>query len=238
MHILKQYLLTFTLAFGAVMAIAIFIVQQSVPVAADAMPVQIILDAGHGGEDGGASTANGVPESQINLEIASRMEDLFALVGRPVQMIRTEDISIYSPGAETLSQKKVSDLKNRVSMINSTENALLVSIHQNTYTDSKYHGAQVFYAATADSEALGKHLQTQLATFLDSNNMRKAKEASKSIYLMQNIQCTGVLVECGFLSNPQEAEQLQDETYQKQLSAVLVGGIAAYLEGKSEESEV
>lgn len=68
--------------------------------------------------------------------------------------------------------------------------------------------------------------------------MRKAKEASKSIYLMQNIQCTGVLVECGFLSNPQEAEQLQDETYQKQLSAVLVGGIAAYLEGKSEESEV
>lgn len=238
MHILKQYLLTFTLAFGAVMAIAIFIVQQSVPVAADAMPVQIILDAGHGGEDGGASTANGVPESQINLEIASRMEDLFALVGRPVQMIRTEDISIYSPGAETLSQKKVSDLKNRVSMINSTENALLVSIHQNTYTDSKYHGAQVFYAATADSEALGNHLQTQLATFLDSTNMRKAKEASKSIYLMQNIQCTGVLVECGFLSNPQEAEQLQDETYQKQLSAVLVGGIAAYLEGKSEESEV
>lgn len=143
------------------------------------------------------------------------MEDLFALVGRPVQMIRTEDISIYSPGAETLSQKKVSDLKNRVSLINSTENALLVSIHQNTYTDSKYHGAQVFYAATADSEALGKHLQTQLATFLDSTNMRKAKEASKSIYLMQNIQCTGVLVECGFLSNPQEAEQLQDETYQK-----------------------
>lgn len=238
MRILKQYLLTFTLAFGAVMAIAIFIVQQSVPVTADAMPVQIILDAGHGGEDGGASTANGVPESQINLEIATRMEDLFALVGRPVQMIRTEDISIYSPGAETLSQKKVSDLKNRVLMINSTENALLVSIHQNTYTDSKYHGAQVFYAATADSEALGKHLQTQLATFLDSNNMRKAKEASKSIYLMQNIQCTGVLVECGFLSNPQEAEQLQDETYQKRLSAVLVGGIAAYLEGKSEESEV
>ena len=95
MRILKQYLLTFTLAFGAVMAITIFIVQQSVPVTAEAMPVQIILDAGHGGEDGGASTANGVPESQINLEIATRMEDLFALVGRPVQMIRTEDISIY-----------------------------------------------------------------------------------------------------------------------------------------------
>lgn len=93
--------------------------------------------------------------------------------------------------------------------------------------------------ATADSEALGKHLQTQLATFFGiPPTCSNAKEASKSIYLMQNIQCTGVLVECGFLSNPQEAEQLQDETYQKQLSAVLVGGIAAYLEGKSEESEV
>lgn len=161
------------------MAITIFIVQQSVPVTAEAMPVQIILDAGHGGEDGGASTANGVPESQINLEIATRMEDLFALVGRPVQMIRTEDISIYSPGAETLSQKKVSDLKNRVSLINSTENALLVSIHQNTYTDSKYHGAQVFYAATADSEALGKHLQTQLATFLGFHQHAQGKRGLK-----------------------------------------------------------
>lgn len=238
MRILKQYLLTFTLAFGAVMAIAIFIVQQAVPVTADSAPVQIILDAGHGGEDGGASTANGVPESQINLEVALRMEDLFALVGQPVQMVRREDVSIYSAGAQTLSQKKVSDLKNRVEMINDTQNALLISIHQNTYTDSKYHGAQVFYAATADSEALGTHLQAQLAAFLDPANLRKAKEASKSIYLMQNIQCTGVLVECGFLSNPQEAAKLQEESYQKQLSAVLVGGVAAYLEGKSEESEV
>ncbi|MBS6366627.1 MAG: N-acetylmuramoyl-L-alanine amidase [Clostridiales bacterium] len=238
MRILKQYLLTFTLAFGAVMAIAIFIVQQAVPVTADSAPVQIILDAGHGGEDGGASTASGVPESQINLEVALRMEDLFALVGQPVQMVRREDVSIYSAGAQTLSQKKVSDLKNRVEMINDTQNALLISIHQNTYTDSKYHGAQVFYAATADSEALGTHLQAQLAAFLDPANLRKAKEASKSIYLMQNIQCTGVLVECGFLSNPQEAAKLQEESYQKQLSAVLVGGVAAYLEGKSEESEV
>ena len=114
----------------------------------------------------------------------------------------------------------------------------LISIHQNTYTDSKYHGAQVFYAATADSEALGTHLQAQLAAFLDPANLRKAKEASKSIYLMQNIQCTGVLVECGFLSNPQEAAKLQEESYQKQLSAVLVGGVAAYLEGTSEESDV
>ena len=238
MRILKQYLLTFTLAFGAVMAIAILIVQQAVPVTADSAPVQIILDAGHGGEDGGASTASGVPESQINLEVALRMEDLFALVGQPVQMVRREDVSIYSAGAQTLSQKKVSDLKNRVEMINDTQNALLISIHQNTYTDSKYHGAQVFYAATADSEALGTHLQAQLAAFLDPANLRKAKEASKSIYLMQNIQCTGVLVECGFLSNPQEAAKLQEESYQKQLSAVLVGGVAAYLEGKSEESEV
>ena len=107
----------------------------------------VIIDAGHGGIDGGATSCTGVLESTLNLEIALRLNDLLTLLGMDTTMIRTTDTSIYTEG-NTIAAQKVSDLKERARIVNDTENAILISIHQNTFSNSKYSGAQVFYAAT------------------------------------------------------------------------------------------
>lgn len=192
-------------------------------------PATVIVDAGHGGEDGGASTAAGVPESEINLQIALRMEQMLAFSGVEPYMIRSTDVSVYSDGCNTLSEKKVSDLKNRVKTINGISNGILVSIHQNHFSEGSSCGAQVFYAKTPDSRELAELLQLSLQA-LNANNHRKTKPA-ESIYLMKHIETTGVLVECGFLSNHQEGLLLQQPDYQKKLSAAICSALGRYLEG-------
>ena len=200
-------------------------------------PVTVILDAGHGGEDGGASTADGVLESGINLEIALRLRDLLAFAGVDTQMIRDADTAVYSGDCRTISQKKVSDLKNRVSMVNTVENGLLVSIHQNYFEQTKYCGAQVFFAKTDGSKALAERIQQSLRENVDAANHRQCKP-SQSVYLMEHIECTGVLIECGFLSNYEEAKRLQTDAYQKKLSAAICGAITEYLSEREERHEI
>lgn len=200
-------------------------------------PVTVILDAGHGGEDGGASTADGVLESGINLEIALRLRDLLAFAGVDAQMIRDTDTAVYSGDCRTISQKKVSDLKNRVSMVNTVENGLLVSIHQNYFEQTKYCGAQVFFAKTDGSKALAERIQQSLRENVDAANHRQCKP-SQSVYLMEHIECTGVLIECGFLSNYEEAKRLQTDAYQKKLSAAICGAITEYLSEREERHEI
>lgn len=189
--------------------------------------VCIIIDPGHGGVDGGATSCTGILESQINLEMALRINDLFQLLGYETRMIRDQDVSIYTKG-ETISQKKISDLKERVRIVNETPNALLISIHQNHYTDQRYRGAQVFYPPTDKSDILANTLQTAFSTSIDPNNHRHSQKA-KGIYLMEHIHCTGVLIECGFLSNPEEEQKLRNGTYQKMLSAVIVTTVDRFL---------
>lgn len=186
--------------------------------------VCVIIDAGHGGEDGGASSCTGVLESQINLEISLRLNDLLHLLGYQTRMIRTTDTAIYSEG-ETLSAKKVSDLKNRVAIVNETDNALLVSIHQNTFPDGRYSGAQVFYSKDANSKQLADHLQTALIQNLNPGSRRRAKP-SDGIYLMQHIQQPGILVECGFISNAEEDSKLRSPEYQQKLACVIATEVA------------
>ena len=200
-------------------------------------PVTVILDAGHGGEDGGASTADGVLESGINLEIALRLRDLLAFAGVDAQMIRDTDTAVYSGDCRTISQKKVSDLKNRVSMVNTVENGLLVSIHQNYFEQTKYCGAQVFFAKTDGSKALAERIQQSLRENVDAANHRQCKP-SQSVYLMEHIECTGVLIECGFLSNYEEAKRLQTDAYQKKLTAAICGAITEYLSEREERHEI
>ena len=200
-------------------------------------PVTVILDAGHGGEDGGASTADGVLESGINLEIALRLRDLLAFAGVDTQMIRDTDTAVYSGDCRTISQKKVSDLKNRASMVNAVENGLLVSIHQNYFEQTKYCGAQVFFAKTDGSKALAERIQQSLQENVDAANHRQCKP-SQSVYLMEHIECTGVLIECGFLSNYEEAKRLQTDAYQKKLSAAICGAITEYLSEREERHEI
>jgi N-acetylmuramoyl-L-alanine amidase len=207
---------------------------QSAEVAAvAALPITVIVDAGHGGEDGGAATASGVLESHLNLQIALRMEQFLALCGIEPMMIREDDVSIYTGSCNTLSEKKVSDLKNRVQIVNAVPNGLLVSIHQNHFSQSRYSGAQVFYASTEGSRDLAQEVQNELRIALNNDNHREIKEAS-SVYLMQHIDCTGILVECGFLSNPEEANLLQKDEYQKKLTCAICGAVSRYLEGSSQ----
>lgn len=187
----------------------------------------IVIDPGHGGEDGGAVSCTGRMESEYNLVISRRLDDLLHLLGYRTRMTRTSDVSIYTTG-NTLAQKKVSDLKERVRIVNETGNALLVSIHQNQFSDSRYSGAQVFYAKTAGSKDLGQKLQAELVAALNPGSNRKSKPVS-GVYLLENIPCAGVLVECGFLSNPQEEAMLRNTDYQKKLCCVLAATLHQYL---------
>ena len=166
-------------------------------------------------------------ESEYNLAISRRLDDLLHLLGYQTLMTRKSDVSIYTTG-DTIARKKISDLKERVRIVNETSNALLVSIHQNPFGDSRYSGAQVFYAHTEGSQELGRQLQTQLVSALNPGSNRKSKPIS-GVYLMEKISCTGVLIECGFLSNPREETRLRDSDYQKRLCCVIAAVISQHL---------
>lgn len=217
----------------AVIAAAVFLGTNAYTTAAVAeengtIPMTVVIDAGHGGEDGGAVSADGIRESTINLQIALRLNDLFHLLGTETVMTRTEDVSLHVDDNATIAAKKVSDLKNRVELVNGIANPLLVSIHQNMFEEAKYDGTQVFYAPTSGSRALAESLQAIVAASLDPTNRRAAKPA-ETVYLMQNIRCAGILVECGFLSNPAECAKLCTDGYQKQLSIAIASGVTDYL---------
>lgn len=194
----------------------------------------VIIDAGHGGEDGGAVADNGTYESNINLQIALKLRDLFHLLGIKTKMVRTENVSIYTEGS-TIAAKKVSDLKERVRLVNSTENALLISIHQNHYSESQYSGAQVFYTNTNGSKTLASQLQSALVSTVNPGSKRQCKRAD-GVYLMQHIQCVGVLVECGFLSNSAESAKLQTDDYQRKLCCVMASVCSKYINNSGDFS--
>ena len=142
-------------------------------------------------------------------------------------MIRTRDESVYKEG-NSIAAKKVSDLKERVRIVNETEDAILISIHQNTFSDSRYHGAQVFYGPKGESKTLAEEMQHAFCKTINPGSNRKIKKAD-GIYLMQHIDCTGILVECGFLSNPQEEALLRSKDYQQKLVCVIGGALSQFL---------
>lgn len=196
---------------------------RTVTTIAENIPVErsitFVIDAGHGGEDGGASSCTGVLESQLNLQIARRLEDLFHFLGYQTVMIRRSDISVYTEG-KTIAQKKISDLKERVRIVNETAGAFLISIHQNIFADSRYAGAQVFYNQEGDAENIARLLQQAMVTSLNPGSNRQCKPAD-GIYLMQHSKRPGILVECGFLSNPEEERKLREGEYQKHICCVI-----------------
>ena len=187
----------------------------------------IVIDAGHGGIDGGATSCSGVLESKLNLEIALRLDDLMHLLGYDTRMIRTTDTSIHVQG-NTIASQKISDLKERVKIVNSQDAGILISIHQNTFSDSRYSGAQVFYAENKSSQELAKHIQDVLILGLNPNSNRQIKKAD-GIYLLEHIQKPGILIECGFLSNPEEERKLRSADYQKEICCVIGVTLSNYL---------
>ena len=186
----------------------------------------VVIDAGHGGEDGGAVSSAGTVESGLNLAIALRLDAVLALYGVDTVLLRTEDVSLHDPDAQTLREKKASDLRNRAEMVEAIPNALLVSIHQNTYAgSSRYRGAQVFYADAESSGALAEHAQSILRQALDPENTRQAAKLPGAVYLMDHITCPAILVECGFLSNPEEDALLRTVGYQTKLASALASAL-------------
>ena len=184
-----------------------------------AIPRIIVLDAGHGGADGGASGPDGTRECDLNLAITLKTDAVLGLLGEETLLLRSTDTDLSSSDAKSISQKKVSDIRRRVELVNSQPGAILVSIHCNTYSQEKYHGAQVFYAGGA--KEFGETMQLALKNGVDPANARMAKAVSPDVYLMNHIKVPGILVECGFLTNQEELTNLKDPDYQTRLAVTI-----------------
>lgn len=188
----------------------------------------ILLDAGHGGEDGGAGE-NGVQEKDVNLAVALQLREFLEMSGFRVVMTRETDVSIHDDSASTIREKKVSDLHNRLKLIEQYPGCTFISIHQNQFEQSQYHGAQMFYSKNDErSKLLAEKLQQSFVSLLQPDNEREVKAATKDIYLLWNAQVPAVIVECGFLSNPEEAAKLKEPGYQKDLAFTIYTGFLRY----------
>ena len=206
---------------------------EAVETSADAVldrPV-IVLDAGHGGADGGCVSVNGIPEKNINLSIMLTARDMLDLLGYDVRCTRETDVSIHDKGIEGLAKQKKSDMDNRLAVINESGAVLAVSIHQNQFTDPKYSGAQMFYSATNKrSEALARSLQDSFRELLQPDNSREIKLCGKELFLCYYSDNPTVMAECGFLSNPEEAALLNTEEYQEKVALTLFSGLTSYID--------
>ncbi len=195
----------------------------------------IVIDAGHGGEDSGTVSESGLYEKDVNLAIACHLKEMLELSGYTTVMTRTQDISINDEGLSTVRERKASDLHNRLKLVESEgKNCILVSIHQNHFSESKYSGAQVFYSPNhEDSPRLAESIRARIIELLQPENTRESKAGEKSIYLLWNAQVPAVIVECGFLSNPEESEKLADPHYQQQMAFSIYTGLTDYLQEQS-----
>lgn len=185
----------------------------------------IIIDAGHGGEDGGAVSDGGILEKHINLSVCQSLNEIFSLFGYNTIMTRDADRLIYDSGCDTIRQKKVSDIRNRMALIEKTPDCVFLSIHQNHYESMMSCGTQVFYSANNPlSEKLAGSIQQTIVSDIQHDNARKIKKSGKEIYLLYHAQVPAVMVECGFLSNPSEALKLSDKDYQKTMAFEIFKG--------------
>ena len=195
----------------------------------DAMPL-IILDAGHGGEDGGAVAADGTMEKDINLSITQKLDALLQAQGFRTLLTRTDDTLHYDASASTMREKKVSDLHYRLACTQQTPDCVLLSIHQNIFTDPQYDGAQMFYSPNhPQSEALAQCLQDTFVAELQPDNTRKIKQSGTEIFLLYQAKVPAVMAECGFLSNEAERDKLKTDAYQQKVAACIANGLLHYL---------
>ncbi len=190
---------------------------------------KIIIDAGHGGFDGGAVAEDGTPEKDINLAIAEKLAAILRFHGYTVIMTRSEDTGIETDPTESIANRKKSDMRERLRIIEENPDALFVSIHLNKFTTSSPCGAQVFYSPNdPESKELGLSLQSTIKSLLQPDNTRTVKQATKSTYLLYKAKIPAVIVECGFLSNKTELELLKTDEYQSKMAFAVFCGIEEY----------
>ena len=193
-------------------------------------PPVIVLDAGHGGIDGGCTSADGVPEKGINLSILLRLRDLLEISGYTVEVTRDSDCSIHDEGIEGIANQKSSDMDNRLEIFNKNKNCICLSIHQNQFTDPVYHGAQMFYSASnRNNERLARSLQSSFSKLLQPDNTRETKLCGKELFLCYYSKNPTVMAECGFMSNPEEAALLNTEEYQEKIALTLFCGLTEFI---------
>ena len=190
----------------------------------------LIYDAGHGGIDGGCSTVDGKVEKNINLNISLSLCDLSRFFGYNVEMTRNTDKSIHDKGITGIRNQKISDMKNRLELFNKYQNAVCISIHQNTYSDSQFNGAQMFYSdKNSASEQLAALMQQQFINNLQPHNQREIKLCGDELYLCYFCNNPAVMVECGFLSNLDDARNLTNFDYQKKVAFTVFTGVNNYV---------
>ena len=184
---------------------------------------QILIDPGHGGEDGGAVSGD-VLEKDINLDISHDAADLFTFFGFDVTMTRTTGDALTSEG-EDVKKRKYNDMKMRLEMYNSSENNVIISIHQNKFSSAASKGTQVFYSPNHEqSGQLARCIQFSVKKLLQPENKRECKAAGSEIFLLKNTKNPAVLVECGFISNKSEREKLLNTEYQRQMALSIATG--------------
>jgi len=188
----------------------------------------VIIDAGHGGEDCGAIGVSGIYEKDLNLKIAAELGNILSENGFAVVHTRTKDALLYTEEENIYGMRKISDLKNRCKIGAEYPNAIYISIHMNSYKSANCTGLQVYYSQNNNSSmALATCIQQNVKSKLQPDNNRQIK-VGKGIYLLENLSNPAILVECGFLTNPEECEKLSKKEYQKQLSFAIFCGIIDY----------
>lgn len=186
------------------------------------------IDPGHGGIDSGAISPNGIEEVEINLKIALKLRDIIVENGGKVVLTRERDEGLYTANSRSLKEMKTEDLHNRKEIIERGNCDILISIHLNSFEQSKYYGAQTFYGKdNLESQKLATCIQDQLREILDENNKRVPQEL-EDVFLINSIEIPSVIVECGFLSNPTEERLLTDENYQGKIALAIYNGIIKY----------
>ena len=216
------------LCFGEVL-LARFMSDTPLETAAESdVKYTIVIDAGHGGIDGGAVGASGELEKNFNLAVAKRLEALCKVAGVDCVMTRSEDRLVVDDSVT--KKRKMHDLKNRVALTESIESPVFISIHMNNFPDKRYSGLQVWYSKNDErSGSLAAMVQTYAKTFLDPSNERETKRAGSAIYVLDRLKVPAVLVECGFMSNPDECRKLASEEYQTELAMVIFAAAIEFM---------
>lgn len=213
-------------------------VERSVPVFSPISNKIIAIDPGHGGVDPGAVSIRGTKEDEVNLQIGLKLKRLIEQSGGIVIMTREEDVGLHSEGAESLRQMKREDLKRRKEIVEESESEIFISIHLNSFINSRYYGAQTFYReGFKEGENLAKKIQDQLKIVLNGNNKRQPQKRD-NIYVLNEIDIPSTLVECGFLSNLKEDRLLNDEDYQEKIAWAIYTGVLKYFEDQAINREI
>lgn len=195
----------------------------------------VIIDAGHGGEDGGAVGIDGTYEKELNLLIALELEKILSAEGIKTRLTRSEDILLYDKNSDYKGHKKSQDMATRLKIAEEYENAVFISIHMNSFTQQKYRGLQVYYSVNSPlSATLANTVQELVATNLQPDNSRKTKPSPTGIYLLEKIQHPAILIECGFLSNAEDCADLNSPSYRTRLCLVIFTSICQYFDGLGE----